>query len=80
MVLTVCVKSDNADRNLQRLKLNSPVHQDALIGANRFGTTKYTTAYTVGCFDLFHAGHIRLLERMRKRASRVIVGVHDGEK
>ncbi|KAK3086485.1 hypothetical protein FSP39_019057 [Pinctada imbricata] len=33
--------------------------------------------YTVGCFDLFHHGHIRLLERMRALGKEVVVGVHD---
>ncbi|KAI8759564.1 hypothetical protein BgiBS90_031594, partial [Biomphalaria glabrata] len=33
--------------------------------------------YTVGCFDLFHYGHIRLLKEMRKYGKKVIVGVHD---
>lgn len=32
--------------------------------------------YTVGCFDLFHKGHIRLLQRMRsigKQVSRTVL-------
>ena len=33
--------------------------------------------YTIGCFDLFHEGHRRLLERMREYGHEVIVGVHD---
>lgn len=33
--------------------------------------------YTVGCFDLFHHGHIELLRRMRNYGKRVVVGVHD---
>nr|XP_022286511.1 uncharacterized protein LOC111099500 [Crassostrea virginica] len=33
--------------------------------------------YTVGCFDLFHRGHVRLLQRMRRLGKEVIVGVHD---
>ncbi|RUS71299.1 hypothetical protein EGW08_020942 [Elysia chlorotica] len=33
--------------------------------------------YTVGCFDLFHHGHIALLQRMRKFGKKVVVGVHD---
>lgn len=32
--------------------------------------------YTVGCFDLFHDGHVRLLQRMRQYGREVIVGVH----
>ncbi|KAL8559414.1 hypothetical protein ACOMHN_045211 [Nucella lapillus] len=33
--------------------------------------------YTVGCFDIFHDGHTRLLQRMRSLGRQVIVGVHD---
>ena len=33
--------------------------------------------YTIGCFDLFHHGHIELLNRMRLYGKKVIVGVHD---
>ena len=33
------------------------------------------TAYTSGVFDLFHLGHLRLLERAAQCAERLIVGV-----
>ncbi|CAG5118215.1 unnamed protein product [Candidula unifasciata] len=33
--------------------------------------------YTVGCFDLFHYGHVQLLKQMRTFGKKVIVGVHD---
>ncbi|GFN92272.1 bifunctional protein hlde, partial [Plakobranchus ocellatus] len=33
--------------------------------------------YTVGCFDLFHHGHVMLMRRMRQYGKKVIVGVHD---
>jgi len=33
--------------------------------------------YTVGCFDLFHHGHVQLIKRMRELGKKVIVGVHD---
>ncbi|XP_005101562.2 uncharacterized protein LOC101860260 [Aplysia californica] len=33
--------------------------------------------YTIGCFDLFHHGHVTLLNRMRTFGKKVIVGVHD---
>ena len=33
--------------------------------------------YTIGCFDLFHHGHIKLIERMREVGKKVIIGVHD---
>ena len=36
--------------------------------------------YTVGCFDLFHHGHVKLIERMREIGKKVIVGVHDSRR
>ena len=33
--------------------------------------------YTIGCFDLFHFGHVNLIQRMRKLGKKIIVGVHD---
>ena len=36
--------------------------------------------YTVGCFDLFHHGHVMLINRMREIGKKVIVGVHDSRR
>ena len=36
--------------------------------------------YTVGCFDLFHYGHIHLFERMSSMGKKLIVGVHDSRR
>lgn len=38
-----------------------------------------TTVLTYGTFDLFHVGHLRLLERLRERGDRLIVGVSSDE-
>ncbi|XP_064598870.1 uncharacterized protein LOC135465558 [Liolophura sinensis] len=35
--------------------------------------------YTIGCFDLFHFGHVILLRRMKSLGKQVIVGVHDNK-
>lgn len=37
------------------------------------------TAITYGTFDLFHIGHLRLLQRIKEIADRVIVGVSTDE-
>ena len=39
--------------------------------------TRVDKVYTIGCFDLFHYGHVNLIQRMRKLGKKVIVGVHD---
>ena len=39
--------------------------------------TRVDRVYTIGCFDLFHHGHVNLIQRMRKLGKKVIVGVHD---
>jgi hypothetical protein len=36
--------------------------------------------YTIGCFDLFHQGHVQLIKRMRELGTKVIVGVHDSRR
>ncbi|XP_013385612.1 uncharacterized protein LOC106155363 [Lingula anatina] len=33
--------------------------------------------YSIGCFDLFHRGHVAILQKMRNMGKQVIVGVHD---
>jgi cytidyltransferase-like protein len=39
--------------------------------------TRVDKVFTVGCFDLFHDGHVNLIMRMRQIGKKVIVGVHD---
>jgi cytidyltransferase-like protein len=39
--------------------------------------TRVDKVYTIGCFDLFHQGHVNLIQRMRKYGKKIIVGVHD---
>lgn len=36
--------------------------------------------YTIGCFDLFHHGHVQLMKRMRELGKKVVVGVHDSRR
>ena len=42
--------------------------------------TRVDKVYTVGCFDLFHHGHVTIINRMREIGKKVIVGVHDSRR
>ena len=37
----------------------------------------YDRIYTIGCFDQFHQGHIKLINNMKKYGKEIIVGIHD---
>lgn len=39
----------------------------------------YECIFTIGCFDKFHKGHLKLLTTMREQCEKLIVGIHDNE-
>jgi len=42
-------------------------------------TYDYDYVFTIGCFDLFHHGHVNLMNTMKKAGKTLIVGVHSDE-
>lgn len=54
--------------NVESCMLDSSIYPPAR-------TSSGTTVLTYGTFDLFHIGHLRLLQRLRKLGARLIVGV-----
>jgi len=40
---------------------------------------KYDTVFTSGCYDLFHSGHLNILQQSKKIAHHLIVGVSTDE-
>jgi hypothetical protein len=47
---------------------------------NKIEDKRVDKVYTIGCFDLFHHGHVQLIQRMRQLGKKVIVGVHDSRR
>lgn len=50
-----------------------------MIGINVLCTSTMKVGYVVGVFDLFHAGHVRLIDRVLSDCDKLVVGVHTDE-
>lgn len=75
------IKQKEIEENLKANECNEIVDnlkiQELCYDATGDSENKVDKIYTIGCFDLFHYGHKKLLENMRKLGKQVIVGVHD---
>lgn len=48
---------------------------DTVVGNKTILATFNTTVYMDGVFDLFHIGHVRAIQQMKKYGNRVIIGI-----
>jgi cytidyltransferase-like protein len=88
--LATCVylNHDNLARKLEakratyvanKPKKHTITPQDRSLLMPRQDSVRYEVVYTIGCFDLFHHGHVVLMENLRARGAKLVVGVHDDE-
>lgn len=60
--------------------VNTLAEQDPSLQEDRSANPPpYDVVVTIGCFDLFHEGHVKLMKRMRTFGKRLLVGLHDDE-
>jgi bifunctional ADP-heptose synthase (sugar kinase/adenylyltransferase) len=76
------IKDQNS--NFEYKKLRNNTRSSSILQtfneAKEIVDTRVDKVYTVGCFDLFHHGHVKLIERMREIGKKVVVGVHDSRR
>ena len=65
---------------LSRTAVETLAPQDPELAVDRSANPPpYDVVVTIGCFDLFHEGHVKLMQRMRSFGTRLLVGLHDDE-
>ena len=70
----------NAFVNNRNLKLQKIVSRDFLLESlSQLRKEKKKITFTNGCFDLFHKGHLHLLNEARNFGDVLIVGVNDDD-
>lgn len=66
--------------NIKVESINTLAEQDPSLQQDRSeDPPQYEVVVTIGCFDLFHEGHIKLMQRMRSHGKKLLVGLHDDE-
>lgn len=67
---------DQSTNFMYKRPKNNLMRSSSLLSVEKIDT-RVDKVFTVGCFDLFHHGHVTLINRMREIGKKVIIGVHD---
>ena len=73
-----CIPSQNSCPSLPQ---QLPLHDDGIPRQRKKPAVRRegVCCLTVGCFDLFHRGHAKLLKTLTSETDKLVVGVHDDE-
>ena len=72
------IKDQNTKFPYRRPRNHSVLSRTGSIGLDI--DTRVDKIYSIGCFDLFHEGHVKIISRMRELGKKVIIGVHDSRR
>jgi glycerol-3-phosphate cytidylyltransferase len=72
---TIEVGDDHRSQLLDELRR----HWAQTVASNQDSRKKYRRLYTTGCFDIFHYGHLNIIERSSELCDHLIVGVSTDE-
>lgn len=70
---------DQSTNFMYKRPKNNLMRSSSLLSVEKIDT-RVDKVFTVGCFDLFHHGHVTLINRMREIGKKVIIGVHDSRR
>lgn len=76
MKMVDSMNNEIIDEKIQYKRPRNLTRQNSVVSVNE-EDTRVDKVFTIGCFDLFHHGHVKLMESMREIGKKVIIGVHD---